>query len=250
MAIVWEKKYYGQHYEVRTAGKSVRLYKDGVLHSQFNERQPITGQVWDLLTLPAFFYPKDSIQRILVMGVGGGTVIRQLNLFFQAQEIIGVDLDPIHLQVAKRFFGLNKQKNVTLHCDDAVAWLKEYQGPPFDMIIEDIFTEEQGEPVRAIKADKTWARCIMNNLSEQGLAVLNFTSGPEAKKSAFISQANIKSSLESCYLFACLRNVNVVGAFLKRKTTPKALRQTLNTFPALDQRKKTTPLQYRLLRIK
>lgn len=250
MAIIWQKKHLGQTYEVRTAGCSVRLYKDGVLHSQFNERQPITGQVWDLLTLPAFFYPPQSIKRVLVLGVGGGTVIRQLNLFFQPSQIIGIDLDPTHLKVAKRFFGLNKLKNVALYCEDANTWLQEYQGPPFDVIIEDIFTEENGEPIRALNANKQWAHCIIHNLTDCGVAVLNFTSTSEANASAFVRHAAINAYLKSSYLLACSRNVNIVGAFLKTKTNAKELKQKLNTHTAIDQRKKTVPLRYRMLQIK
>ncbi len=40
MAVLWQKKTAGQHYEVRTAGNSRRLYKNGVCHSQFNPAIP------------------------------------------------------------------------------------------------------------------------------------------------------------------------------------------------------------------
>ena len=249
MTTIWQKHYHQQHYEVRTAGNSVRLYKDGVLHSQFNERQPITGQVWDLLLLPTFFYPQQQIKRILVLGVGGGTVIRQLNLFFKPEKIIGIDLDPIHLNIAKRFFGLNKQKNVSLHCDDAKAWLNEYTGPPFDIIIEDIFSEENGQPVRAIDANSSWAKSILRHLSLHGAVISNFTSAQEAKQSAFIHNVKIRSRFQSHYLLGCYRNENIVGAFLKHASSHKMLKQNLRRFPALDTRRKTCRLDYRLLNL-
>lgn len=55
MAIVWSRQLSGVHYEVRSAGNSLRLYTDGVFHSQYNPCRLITGHVWDLLMLPAFF---------------------------------------------------------------------------------------------------------------------------------------------------------------------------------------------------
>lgn len=249
LATIWQRRHQGQHYEVRTAGHSIRLYKDGVLHSQFNEESPVTGQVWDLLMLPAFFYPENSIQRILVLGVGGGTVIRQLDLFFQPKEIIGVDLDPIHLSIAKRFFGLNK-KHITLQCDDAIHWLKSYKGPPFDMIIEDIFTEEDGEPIRAMPVNDAWARRILRNLGPQGLAVLNFTSAAEAKQCAFVATPKIADKLQSSFLLATLRNANIVAAFLKRKSTTQELSEKLASIPALDQSKKSARLHYKIHELK
>ncbi len=75
MAIVWSKKVAETRYEVRSAGSPLRLYTDGVFHSQYNPEQLLTGHVWDLLMLPAFFYPKNTIKRVLVLGVGGGAVV-------------------------------------------------------------------------------------------------------------------------------------------------------------------------------
>ena len=106
MAVVWQQKKQSVLYQVRSAGKTLRLYTDGVLHSQYNPTQPVTGHAWDWLMLPAFFYPEDSIKRVLVLGVGGGTVIHQLNHFIQPDEIVGVEMSKTHFSVGKRFFGL------------------------------------------------------------------------------------------------------------------------------------------------
>ena len=36
MALLWEKRAAGVHYSVRNAGNTVRLYTNGVLHTQYN----------------------------------------------------------------------------------------------------------------------------------------------------------------------------------------------------------------------
>ena len=48
MAIVWTYATDDTRYEVRAAGSSLRFYSNGVLHSQYSERCPVTGSVWDL----------------------------------------------------------------------------------------------------------------------------------------------------------------------------------------------------------
>ena len=140
MSLLWEKRTAGAHYQVRQAGRSLRLYTNGVFHSQYNPRRPVTGSVWDLLWLPAFFYPPDKLQRILVLGVGGGAVIRHLRRFIQPEKIVGVELSKIHLSIARRFFGIGGD-DVELYQADAVDWVERYSGPPFDMIIDDLFTD-------------------------------------------------------------------------------------------------------------
>ena len=70
MAIVWSRSAGGNQYEVRSAGQSIRLYKNGVFHSQWNPNRPLAGGVWDLLFIPALFADR-QISRVLVLGVGG-----------------------------------------------------------------------------------------------------------------------------------------------------------------------------------
>ena len=97
MAVVWETVERGHHYQVRTAGRSVRLYKNDVFHSQWNESRPLSGGVWDLLFLPALFRPTGSVKRVLVLGVGGGAVIRQYLTLLPVEQIVGIELDPVHI---------------------------------------------------------------------------------------------------------------------------------------------------------
>lgn len=80
MAVLWEKHVDGVRYQVRAAGRTRRFYTDGVFHSQYNPLNPVTGHVWDLLMIPAFFYATGSVGRVLVLGVGGGAVIGLLGL--------------------------------------------------------------------------------------------------------------------------------------------------------------------------
>jgi spermidine synthase len=78
VSLLWERRIGGTLYQVRNAGRTRRLYTNGVFHSQYNPARPVTGSVWDLLLLPAFFYAPGELRRVLVLGVGGGAVIQQM----------------------------------------------------------------------------------------------------------------------------------------------------------------------------
>ncbi|MBL4867686.1 MAG: hypothetical protein JKY67_15065, partial [Pseudomonadales bacterium] len=133
MAIIWKKKVGNTRYEVRSHGASMRLYTDGVFHSQYNNKSLFTGSVWDILALPALLYPPKTIKTVLVLGVGGGSVIQMLLKIINPTSVIGIEIDPIHLFVAKHFFKLT-DKRIHLEQADAVEWLKQYKGPKFDLI--------------------------------------------------------------------------------------------------------------------
>ena len=246
MAILWQKTIKNTRYEVRTAGKTLRMYTDGVFHSQYNPEHEVTGGVWDILMLPAFFYPDESIQRVLVLGVGGGAVIHQLQRYIKPQEIVAIELNPVHIMLAKRFFGINSKQAKLVHAD-AIKWLDEYNGPPFDMIIEDLFAEEDGEPVRVAKANKAWFEKLNAHLSPDGVLVMNFISTKELKNSAAVAYKKIAALFKSSFQFTLPFYENAVGAFLKRPATSQMLRKKISQIDILKNSKK---LNFQVRKIK
>jgi len=248
MAIVWAKCVSGVNYEVRSAGNSLRLYTDGVFHSQYNSKQILTGHVWDLLLLPAFFYPKKKIKRILVMGVAGGAVLHMLRHFFSPEEIVGVELNSIHISIGKRFFGLKKTP-IKLVEADAVNWLKNYQGEKFDMIIDDLFTEKNGEPVSVVKADHKWFAIILKHLVDDGVIVRNFINRQELLNSAGLTHVPTSKKFDSVFQFSNCFNENFVAAYLRKPATSHQLRKHLIHTPGLNPALKTSRLRYRIRKL-
>jgi hypothetical protein len=64
MAVLWAKNIAGTCYEVRTAGRTRRLYTDGVFHSQHHPERLFDGDVWDLLMMPALFHEPGHFKRV------------------------------------------------------------------------------------------------------------------------------------------------------------------------------------------
>jgi len=247
--LIWMRQHNGTRYEVRSAGNSLRLYSNGVFHSQYNPNHPVSGGVWDLLMLGAFFHDPAKIQRVLLLGVGGGTVIRQLNRFLQIDEIIGVDLDPIHLKVAREFFGAD-QPNVTLHCADARQWLRDYRGDKFDLVIDDLFCEQQGEPQRAVAMTRGWANKLLRPLADDGVLVANFVSEQQLKASALCSDPGCADNFASIFRLQISLYINGVGVFLKRPSSTGQLRQRLQGYPELAPGRRRSRLRYQIRTLK
>ncbi len=245
MSILWERATRGTLYQVRQAGRSMRLYTNGVLHSQYNPGRPLTGSVWDLLFLPAFFYPTASIRRVLVLGVGGGAVIQQLRQFVQPDTVIGIELNPVHLSVARRFFAV-QGKGVQLVRANAVDWIKQYQGPPFDIIIDDLFGDADGEPQRTVFADQAWAGSLTGCLSGEGMIVSNFASRLELMVSAYLDNRSVRKAFDSAFHLSTAQNYNAVGAFLRKPATTRQLRDRLGKVPQLDPRRQASRLSYNI----
>ncbi|MFP3875009.1 MAG: spermidine synthase [Thiohalophilus sp.] len=234
MAILWQKTYQGSTYEVRAAGRTRRLYTDGVFHSQYHPGRTLAGGIWDLLWLGALFRQPPRLRRVLMLGVGGGTVFHQLQRYADVTEMVGVELNPIHVQVARDYFEI-AQCGAQLHQAEAGQWLRDYRGPTFDLIIEDLFGEQSGEPVRAISADQQWFELLNRNLSRDGILVMNFVSRKSLRDCAWYRQAKLRKALPQGYQFTLPAYENYIACFLRQPSSSQCLREQLNGIPALAQ---------------
>lgn len=82
-----------------------------------------------------------NVDTILVLGVGGGTVIDILAKFFPYASITAVDIDPVIIRVANQYFEIDKHPNVRLVRADANAFVagSAKKGNIFDIVVVDIF---------------------------------------------------------------------------------------------------------------
>jgi spermidine synthase len=233
VSLLWERRVGATLYQVRSAGRTRRLYTNGVLHTQYNPRRPVTGSVWDLLFLAAYFQPPGSLRRVLVLGVGGGAVIRQLQRFVRPETIVGVDLSAVHLSVARRFFDV-RGAGLSLERADAVDWVENYRGAGFDLIVDDLFGDCDGEPQRAVLTDTRWVDSLERCLNPDGMVVSNFASSLELDVSAFVADPVRRRRFASAFRLTTPQNYNAVGVFLRRRTTTAELRRRLRRVAELD----------------
>jgi spermidine synthase len=175
MAIVWSQTIEANHYEVRSAGATLRLYRNGVNHSQWNPNRPLSGCIWDLIALPAMYRPQQSIENVLMLGFGAGTVARKLRELIEPERIVGIDLDPIHLSIADGFFECSD--GCELVAADAVEWVQEEaaeaDAAQFDLIIDDLYAEEAGMALRCAPLDLEWCQHLAKLIKPGGMLVFN-----------------------------------------------------------------------------
>ena len=245
MALLWHKQHNGKRYEVRSAGQARRLYTEGVFHTQIHPQRFLTANVWDCLSLSSLFLPSAYVRRVLVLGVGGGAVIRQIGQLFPQAHFVGVELDKVHLQLAKRFFGLSS-KRITLVHADALAWVAQYRGPKFDLIIDDLFTEAAGQPLRVQAADRRWFAQLSRHLRARGALVFNFISPRELQRCSFFQDRATQQDFKSVYRFTLQVYENAVGIFLRQPASLAQWRQQLQQHPPMQREYQRQSNTYRL----
>jgi spermidine synthase len=226
MAVIHSRQVGDTCYEIRTAGRSVRLYTNRLLHTQYHPERLVTSGVWDLLALPALALPR--VERVLLLGVGGGAAIHLLRSWCPGVHITGVELNPIHLQLARRYFGL-KGSDLTLLQADAGHYVRNYRGKPFDLVIEDVFTGSDGEPDRVFPATRPWCQALGRLVNKQGALVINTVSTRQLRESAFVRDPRIRGQWQSHLGLTLPCYENAVGAFFRLPVTTSELRATVRS---------------------
>jgi spermidine synthase len=247
MALIWSREAHGNRYEVRSAGRSVRLYTNGVFHSQFNPARPFAGSVWDLLLLPALLQPHEAIRRVLLLGVGGGAVVRMCRQLYPQAQLVGVELDPVHLQVARRFFAAEGE-GVSLIQGDAIGWLERYRGEPFDLIIDDLFGDSGGEPQRAVALQGRWFGRLLAALGDEGVIVTNCVSSRELHTSAPFTNLHIGRRFRAAFAFSHPLYDNAIGAFYRGDQSSRGARRRIEAALAVYSGQKGCKLDHYRIR--
>jgi spermidine synthase len=182
-----------------------------------------------------------------VLGVGGGAVIQLLHRFVQSAQILGVELDPTHIHIARRFFGITKEVAELVEAD-ATDWLRRYEGPKFDLIIDDLFGEKDGEPIRAVTADRVWLRRLSSHLASNGVLIMNFISMRMLREAGRTLQQTVPSRFASSFSLSLPGYENTVGAFTTEARDARQLRRRLKTSGvALGARLSRLPYRIRRL---
>ncbi|MCB1646782.1 MAG: hypothetical protein KDI36_15090 [Pseudomonadales bacterium] len=243
MAVIWDKTIDKVRYEVRTAGASVRLYTNGAFHSQYNPTTLFSGGVWDLLTLPTLIC-NNPPARLLLLGVGGGTALHQCRYLFPATTLTGVELNPVHLQLARRFFSC-QAPDFDLTEADAVAWIRQ-QRQTWQVIIDDLFlhneADAEADPVRSTGQRTAWIRSLRRRLTSDGLLVQNYLSAEEARSLA--DNALCRETFASCVLFETPTYANCIAALYRQPQDYKESLQRLNQRIALVPGKMRRKLRF------
>ncbi len=82
-------------------------------------------------------------KNILLLGLGGGSVIKTLrDNFDYDNNIIGIDIDPVIISIAQDEFNITNDEKLTVLCEDAFEFMKN-NSLKFDLIIVDLFVDTE-----------------------------------------------------------------------------------------------------------
>jgi len=122
---------------VREARRGRELLVDGTFASFYEPGRFVTGSVWDAIAAPLLVLPPARRRRILVLGLGGGSVARIVRALAPKAVVVGVEFDADVLRTARSHFDLDSL-GIEVVLADARRFLREDRRR-FDAVLEDVF---------------------------------------------------------------------------------------------------------------
>lgn len=113
--------------------------------------------------------PDNKKLNILILGLGGGSIIKIINKFFPTAKITAVDYDPIMVELGKKYLGFKESENLKIIIEDAEVFLQNDE-ELFDLIFVDLFS---GDTIPKKTETEIFLRRIKEKLKEFGLVVFN-----------------------------------------------------------------------------
>lgn len=134
------------HVRVQDRGKTRKLYSDNTLQS-VNWDSPLAekmcwGKMVDVVEQNAA-----SLNKVLLLGLGGGTIAHMLSNKHPNIHLVSVDIDPVVVDVARKYFDVESIPNHRIIVDDAarvVTSPEEFGITPneFDAVLVNIYLGE------------------------------------------------------------------------------------------------------------
>lgn len=128
------------------------------------------------------FLFKQPQERVLVVGLGGGAMVRFLNHHFPAMRVDAVEIDPMVVGLAGELFGTKPGASTRIFTEDAIVYLQRDHGK-YDVIYMDAFlepgmeTDARGIPKKLKTVE--FLKGLHRQLTPGGVVAFNIAEHPE-----------------------------------------------------------------------
>ncbi len=157
--------------QVAEAGEARLLIVDWGAFSCYEPGKFRTHQYFDYLLLGPLLRaepPERWLRNCLIVGLGAGTVSKQLTEVYGPVEIDGVEIDPAIVELGRELFGMN-EPNLRVHVTDGRAFLATSE-TRYDWVIVDAY---QGSDIPFHLVTREFFEALREHMSPEGVLAIN-----------------------------------------------------------------------------
>ena len=168
---------------------------EGATFATWHPRYVMTGYSWDALAAGCLLRAGGAPASVLLLGLAGGTVARQLRALVPEAAITGVDIDAAVVDLARRHMRLD-ELGIEVIVADADRFLAETDRR-FDAIVEDLFLSGPGDVMRVHSPEGARLARIQEHLTPGGVVVANLITDPEGPH--FILRPKVRRAFAAAF---------------------------------------------------
>ena len=154
-------KFNGDLKVVRSFGLGTYIQANGLTQSG-----GIVEDIWKQ-TLKKIVNSKLQINNCLILGLGGGTVAKLIQKYWPGAKITGIDIDPIMVELGKKYLGLD---GLGVDIKIADAFNSMLYTRRYDFVVVDLYN---GDKFPEKFTTKNYIQLMRTVLSSGGIAVFN-----------------------------------------------------------------------------
>lgn len=159
-----ESKFNGHLRVVKSVGLGTYIQANGLTQSG-----GIVESIWKS-TLRKVHHSLPTVHRSLILGLGGGTVAKLVRKFWPDAKITGIDIDPIMIELGKKYLGLD-QAGIEVKIGDAAQYAKyKILNTEYDLVMVDLY---QGDQFPKKFESENYIHLVRSLLSRGGIVVFN-----------------------------------------------------------------------------
>jgi spermidine synthase len=141
---------------------------------------------------------RPSVRRVLVIGLGGGTIPKQFTHYYPDTVVDVVDVDPLVVDVAQKYFGVQPSDRLRVHLADGRLFLRRAT-EKWDLIVIDTYTTNRyGDTIPPHLVTQEFFSEVSRHLSDGG--ILHFHCAFEKGKLLSALQKTLASVFGSVYV--------------------------------------------------
>lgn len=147
----------------------------GGTHATWDEQRILTDYAWDAITAGVLLRDKAPPRSLLMLGLGGGTAVRQLKRFIPHMQVTAIEIDPDMVKLAQRYMKLD-ELDITVVIEDAYEYIKTCS-EKFDAVVDDVYLGGASDVFRPQAHDDLLMDQLCACLKPDGILLANLVTG-------------------------------------------------------------------------
>jgi spermidine synthase len=184
-----------------------------------------------------------DIKRVLMEGLGGGSTPRAYQHYYTNVMVDVVEIDPVVVDVAKKYFTVTETPKLVIHTNDGRIFLRQSTNV-YDVILMDAYsTTRYGSSLPHQLVTKEFFELASKHLSTNGVLAYNVIGQIQGFRATLVGAMyrTLSEVFPHVYMFPAVESQNIVFVATKSEEPMNYTRMSVEAYKLVDAGKVTLP---------